>query len=258
MKTKILEFDDNNRTADVYTNSSINAVSVKLSDAEDEFNESLFEHMDGQTRLICDFGGGNDSKKISMLQESGIDFTYIIPLTASLAQAKNARDTYNLIEDKTKIVFALNQVHNIDAVKKEFCFFYGSQELSLDSLYEEMGNPKTIIIPHTPLFELAALQGITIGELASIANGIKKEESSTIFFEKANGDKALFKSLRTRYTQALLAANYLNEVMPQLKSLQGNLACLSTKGGAGKSTISFNLFPLIGAEDGKKQTRKVS
>lgn len=246
---KILEIDDNNNS-NIFANSDVvNGLSVKVDGSEDAFTDMLFEQMANDIKLVLDLGGGNDSKAgLKLIKDSAIPFTYIIPVGNSLSQLQNAVDTYNLIDEPDNTIFALNQVTNIDKVKKEWIFWFGSEEFGIESVSEKLNKPKTIFIPRTPLFEISALNGITIAELAKLSDGIPKEKAINIFFKESKGDKDIFKSLNNRYKQSLLAKEYLDLVTKQLKDSVGNpnnIAVVSTKGGVGKSTIAWHLAPII-------------
>lgn len=246
---KILEIDDNNNS-NVFGNSEvIDCMSVKVDGSEDAFTDVLFEQMANGVKLVLDLGGGNDSRAgLKLIKDSGVAFTYIIPVGNSLSQLQNAVETYNLINEPENTVFALNQVNDMDKIKKDWIFWFGSEEFGIDSVSEKLNNPKIIFIPRSPLFELSALHGITISELATIGNGIPREKYLNILFKQSGGDKEIFKSLNSKYKQSVLAKEYLELVMESLKEAVGttkNIAVVSTKGGVGKSTIAWHLAPLI-------------
>ncbi len=254
MTTKIIEIDDNNNS-NVFHNSKLvnNAVSVNLRKGEEAFTDAIFEQMDSGAKIILDFGGGNDGKKgLKIIENFDVNFTYVIPVGNSLAQAQNAVDTYNLIKNKDRVIFALNQINDIKNLKNEWVFWFGSKELGLSSIAEKLGNPSTIFIPRSPLFEIAALIGLTISELADFARDI--ENPTKLFFEQSKGDKEIFKKLMSKHSQAKAAIRYTDSILPILKdSLQNvkNVAVISTKGGVGKSTIAWHLLPAVLREEEK-------
>ncbi len=245
--TKIIEIDDNNNS-NVFKNSNlINAVSVSLKEGEEAFADAVFEQMENNTKIILDFGGGNDSKKgLKIIENFDVDFTYVIPVGNSLAQSQNAIDTYNLIKNKNKVIFALNQISDPSNIKNEWCFWFGSKELGLESIEAKLNNPKIIYIPRSPLFEISALAGLTICELADFARKI--ENPTQLFFKQSKGDKTIFKRLMAKHSQAKAAVRYVDSILPILNDSlgqQSNIAVISTKGGVGKSTIAWHLLSAL-------------
>jgi hypothetical protein len=242
---KIIEIDGNNNSNVFKNSTTINAVSVTLKNGEEAFADAIYDQMQNNTKIIIDFGGGDDSRRgINIIQNFDVSFTYIIPLNNSLAQIKNALDTYNLIRDKSKVIFALNQINNFKDIKKEWCFWFGNKELGLESAYDKLLNPTTIYIPKTPLFEISALSGYTITELANFARGI--ENATKLFFNQAKGDKEIFLKLASKHSRAQAAIKYVDSILIMLKEVlqdANNVAVISTKGGVGKSTIAWHLLP---------------
>lgn len=246
MTVKILEIDDNN-SSNVFTNSSsVDSMSVTVRDGEKAFTEMLFEQMANGTKLLLDLGGGNDSKAgLGYIRDSGLEFTYVIPVGNSLAQLQNALDTYNMIGDPKNTIFAINQVHDIKNIKEEFLFWFGSEEYGIEPFCEKVSKSKTIFIPFSPLFEIAAMNGLTVADLAEFSKGIPKDKSISILYKESGGDKATFTKLSQQYKQSIRAAEYLDAFVTPIKEVfknTKNIAVVSTKGGVGKSTISWHLL----------------
>ncbi|MDD2448445.1 MAG: hypothetical protein PHS42_03655 [Sulfurimonas sp.] len=247
-KVRILEIDNNNNSNVFYNSQVVDSVSVKVEGAEEAFSDMMFEMMADDIRLVCDLGGGDDSKAgLKIISSSGIPFIYLIPIGNSLAQLQNAYDTYNMIGDPENTIFVLNQATSIEKAKEEFVFWYGSDKYGTEAFCDKIKNPKTIVVPRTPLFELAAMDGVTISELAQFGDGIEKADAMSLFFEKSGGDKEVFKNLKRKYDQSKLAREYLDGVLSQFKKLIKDTNCIavaSSKGGVGKSTISYHLAGL--------------
>lgn len=246
---KILEIDNNNSSNVFHNSTMIDSVSVKVDGAEEAFSDLLFEQMANGAKIVVDLGGGDDSRAgLKIIKNTGIKFTYLIPVGNSLAQLQNAYDTYNLIGNAENTIFILNQATSVEKVKDDFLFWFGSEKYGINPFINKLDNPKTIVLPRTPLFELSAMVGITIYELAQFSNGISKEKSIGIFFKESNGDREIFKSLKRKYDQSILAKEYLDGVVSQFKELTKgtkNIAVISTKGGVGKSTIAWHIAGLI-------------
>jgi MinD-like ATPase involved in chromosome partitioning or flagellar assembly len=246
---KIIEIDDNNNS-NVFNDTSFESVSVTTKHGKDTFRKAIFEQMvDESNYIIIDAGGGNDSKMVleTLAKEgSSDDFLYVIPVTNSLSQAKNAIDTFSLINKPEQTLFVLNQVH--ESAEEEFLFWFGNDELGIESVEEQLGQKVNfVILKRSPIFELAASNGFTIEQLAEIARAIETKDTNKLFFEQSNGDMQTWQKLKNQYEQSQMADEYLIENLDALKqAVSGfrNVAVVSTKGGVGKSTLSWHLLPL--------------
>ncbi|MBL1242802.1 MAG: hypothetical protein COA39_000120 [Sulfurimonas sp.] len=246
---KIIEIDDNNNS-NVFLETDFKAVSVTTKEGKDAFRKAIFEQMvDESNQIIIDAGGGNDSILVleTLEKEGSADnFLYIIPVTNSLSQAKNAIDTYNLIGKPEQTLFVLNQVHT--SAEEEFLFWFGNAALGIPSVAEKLDHsPNYVTLRRSPIFEIAASNGYTIDQLASIAREIDSQDVNKLFFEESNGDIDVWTKMKHQYEQSQMADEYLLENLAALKeAIKGfkNLAVVSTKGGVGKSTLSWHLLPL--------------
>ncbi|ABB44902.1 hypothetical protein Suden_1625 [Sulfurimonas denitrificans DSM 1251] len=251
MKTIILEIDDNNNSNVFHKSQVIESKSVVISDGEEAFGEMLFEQMSTGSNLIVDLGGGNDSKKgLEIIKKADRgDWTYIVPVGNSLSSAKNAKDTFELIGRPENTVFALNQVYDMSTIRKDWMFWFGNKALGISSLFEELNNPKTIMIPLNPFFEIAATAGYTVGEFAQICEPfLEMPDIREVMFEKSGRDKNKYLKLWGQYCQSVEAKNTLDKFMPQIADTLGqpsNIAVCSTKGGVGKSTLSHHVLSLL-------------
>lgn len=247
-KVRIIEIDDNNNS-NIFKNANFEAVSVTTSKGDEVLQDALFEQIASDCSIILDSGGGNDSRKVlKLLADSGEsdNFTYLIPMNNSRAQIQNAKDTYELINKPDRCIFILNQVHKLDQVEKEFLFFFGDKNLGIAPAFKQKVN--YVVIGYSPAFELAALHGQTISQLATIAEKLEGQEVKTLFFEQSGGDKQKYMNLFSKYRQSQLAYEYLKTALPPLAEVlknSQNVCLANTKGGVGKSTISWQLVSYI-------------
>lgn len=218
----IIEIDDNNNTTDVFTNSNLfkSQRSVRLHESEKALDEAIFSMMSNSNDLIIDAGGGNDTRAvIDIVKKSGLDTTYIVPVTNSLSQAKNAIQMAELLYGEN-IVYALNNVYDPHKIDKEFLFWYGSEDLGLSSLKDEVKAVKTIIVPHTPLFEIAStIHRQTIADMAQIAIQINPAEARQEIFKKANGNREAYVKMFGYYRQGLGAKEYIEKYVNSINLL---------------------------------------
>ncbi|MFA6177924.1 MAG: hypothetical protein WC694_03490 [Candidatus Paceibacterota bacterium] len=254
---RIIEIDDNNDTSTCFKNNTdFEMVSISTKDGDEAFQDAIIKSFQSQDDfyLGIDSGGGLDSRKVlEIIKDNELedDFLYIIPVMNSLSSAKNAIDTYKLVNDHKNTLFVLNNVYNPSEIEKEFLFFFGSKDFGLDSLYEALKKPAIAIIEHTPLFEIAALNGVTIKQLGDISKSFEAtgKNKNEILFEKSGGDSEKFKQLDNQYKQSKKCNEYLSRNLDQLKKIiqksgKKKVCICSTKGGVGKSTIAFHILPL--------------
>lgn len=253
---RIIEIDDNNNTSKSYkNNTSFEMLSVDTSQADEAFQDAILKgfELEKSLNLIIDAGGGNDSKLVlNTISENELsdEMLFIIPVMNSMSSASNAIETFQLINKPENTILVLNNYMTQD-VKKEFLFFFGSKDYGIDSLYEALAEPNIVAIPNTPLFEIAALNGMTISQMAQISKDISAQDVPyrELFYKESGGDEAEFKRLDNQYKQSKKARLYIEQNLPALaeaveSSGKNKICVVSTKGGAGKSTLSFNLLPL--------------
>lgn len=242
---KWIMIDDNNQVE--FNNSELDSINVTVKDGEQAVRDAFFESMAEGKSIIVDLGGGNDARKgLEIVKNSGLEFTYIIPVSNSLLQAKNALDTYNLIGGDN-VIFALNMVEDIKYIEKDWVFWFGDQALGIESIYENLGKPQVVYVPRSIIFELSALEGMVIEDLARFSQSIPKEKKGKIFFEQSGGNKEKFDKLDITWTRSKMADNYLQDFKSQISHIapSQNICIASTKGGVGKSTISWHLGHLF-------------
>lgn len=247
-KVRIIEIDDNNNS-NIFEDVEFEAVSVTTQDSDEAFQDALFDQIADDYNIVLDAGGGNDAKKVLMMLEKANEadnFTYLIPVGNSRAQAQNAKDTFDLIDRPEQCVFVLNQVHDLKKVEKEFLFFFGDDKLGVKPAFEN--EVEYIALGFSPAFELAAAVGKTIGNLAEVADKLQGQNIRELFYAQSDGNKDEFKKLYAQYGQSQMAHEYLEHNFPALvEKLKGvkNVCVVSSKGGVGKSTISWHLITKI-------------
>lgn len=217
----LVEIDDNNNTSSVFTKSvklEKKIRSVKISKGSEAFDEAVFDTMKDGCNIIIDAGGGNDSIAVieMLLKEADSEnLTFIIPLMAGRAQLQNALDTYELVKDR-KVVFVLNS----GASKDDFVFWYGSDKYDLPGVDKKIQKLPTAFIPSTPLFDLAALDGEVIADIAVSAYLYgSASEVTNVFFDLANGDKEEFKRLKSRHRIAVAAKDFIENDLAEFKKV---------------------------------------
>jgi len=219
----ILEIDDNNRSNIFRDSEYINRFeSIKLKECESKLEEITFDLLENndEEALVIDCGGGNDTRQIlDQIQDlnlSGIaDVTYIIPVMNSLIQAQNAIDMARILHGD-KIVFALNGVYDILNLTQDWLFWFGSETLGLESFYEKLDKPKTIIVPHSPIFELAAIHRQTISDFASLARKYSISEYQKNLFDMHKGDKSTYLKKLKEYRQRKMAKDVLDSFVDEI------------------------------------------
>lgn len=248
-KVKLIEIDDNNNS-NIFEDVSFEMVSVTTREGDEVLEDALFEQMADDVKICLDAGGGNDCRTVlkTLKNKNEIDnFYYVIPIGNSRAQIQNAKDTYDLIDCPDNCVFILNQVHDLEDIKKEFLFFFGNEKLNIESAFD-LEKVKYLTIPYSPVFELAAMHGKTVSQLAEMARKLDGIDIKSLFYEESNGDKTEFKRLYSQHKQSKMAEDYLDDLLPKLeKEFENvkNICIAQTKGGVGKSTLSAHLFTHI-------------
>lgn len=243
---KILEIDDNNNSNIFKNSEEVDGQSVKVKNGDSILTDLIYDYFDKKDQIVVDAGGGNDSTAtIELIKDTGVPFTYIVPVGSSMAQLENAKATYDLIGDPKNTIFALNGVHDLDNLENEFPFWFGNVELGIESFAQTVKSD-ALIIKYTPLFELAALDGITINELAQFSDGLDKAQALDILYKESK-ERTEFKRMKNKWTQSIQSVRYLDEILKQFKKIktQRNIAVVSTKGGVGKSTIAWHLAKFI-------------
>lgn len=245
MIKKIVEIDDNNNS-NVFKELGVESVSVTTDKSDEAFGEAMLEQCRGDIdRLIVDAGGGNDTKKVlNSISDMKDEFLFIIPIGKSMSQLKNAIDTYELINLPDNTVFCLNNVSDISKVEDEFLFWYGSKELGIKK--SKYIDAPTLLLEYTPFFEIAASKGLTISQLAELYQLFGNNPYKAII--EATDEKEEQSRLMEQWRMAKFAHNYLENNLEQFKNLTDNfdkICVCNTKGGVGKSTISWQILTAI-------------
>ncbi len=203
---KIFEIDDNN-DSNFFTNSSIikpeTCQTVRTND-KNIVSKIVVETIAGDTKIIVDGGGGNDSRKaISLIKSVGDDVRklWLIPFDRNIDNFKSAIETSELINDHTNTVFVLN---GYSQDKNEFDWFYSKY---IDNFVE---------VPYSDLFHFAQEQKLTIYDLSLISKTLTKSAAKELLRNKFTIDGILdsdkFIEAFNEYLKSEKAAELLNEI----------------------------------------------
>jgi len=222
---KIVELDDNNDSL-VFENSEIftqdNIKSLKLKDKEQALSDMLFDLMsDDSMDYIVDIGGGNDTFEVlDALKSTNLEKTYYIPTTRIKKYLKNAVDTFEYIKDEENTIFALNQYTNLENIKDEFLYFFGSKKMGVNPVDEKLLNSKYIPVPFSNYIQIAEDDEMSLFDLASISMQMQEDDARKIFFEEANGSREHFHQMMVRYWNSQKAAQDLLEISQNFNNIQ--------------------------------------
>lgn len=203
---KIFEIDDNN-DSNFFTNSSIikpdRCQTVRTTD-KNIVAQIVVETIAGDTKIIVDGGGGNDSRKtISLIKSVGDDVRklWLIPFDRNIDNFKSAIETSELIADPQNTVFVLNGYSND---KSEFDWFFSKK---IENYIE---------IPYSDLFHFSQEQKYTVHDLALISKTVAKSDIKNLLRDKFTKDGVLnsgkFIEAFNEYLKSEKAAELLNEV----------------------------------------------
>ena len=222
----VLEIDKHN-VSDVYTRSKLieRRESITLSECATRLEEISFELLDSSHAgvLVIDCGGGDDTitvlKQVKELALDELaDVTYIVPVMNSLSQAKNAVDMSIYLAGK-RVVFALNNIADFQKIQKDWVFWYGNEYLGIESYSAKLEDPECIYVPASPLFELAALYNVTIGDFAKPAEEISMSEYQKAVFEENKDDKPKYISLLQKFRRNVEAKQFLDSFVPSVRDI---------------------------------------
>lgn len=220
---EILEIDDNNQS-NIFKESSFikRFESIKVKECESKLEEITFKLLDETEEvLVIDCGGGNDTKDVlksinELDLESLSQVTYIIPIMNSLIQAKNAEFMAHILKDKN-LIFALNGVNSLSNLQKDWLFWFGSEAMGLESYFKKLNEPRTIIIPYSPLFELAALSRMSISDYSQMARKTDMATFQKKLFQKYKDDKEMYLSKLREYRRSKNAKDFLDSFIEDIK-----------------------------------------
>ena len=222
----ILEIDNNN-ISNIYSKSELIArsESITLNECNSRLEEISFELLDTSSSgvLIIDCGGGDDTVTVlKQVKELALDeladVTYIVPVMNSLSQAKNAIDMSVYLADK-RVIFALNNITSFQTIQKDWVFWFGDEYLGIESYYEKLEEPECIYVPASPLFELAALYNVTIGDFSKPAENVTMAQFKKELFEETKTDKALFISSLQKFRRNVAAKQFLDSFVPSVRDI---------------------------------------
>jgi len=215
---KIIELDDTNNSLK-YANSDFlngeNSKSLKLKNKGEAISDMLFDLMsDESIEYIIDIGGGNDTFEIlDAIKSIEIEKTYYVPLLKIKKYMPNAEDTFNYIDDPDNTIFVLNQYAKLEDLKDEFLYFFGDEKKGVKKVSNYFKNNNFIAVPYSNYIQIAEDEEMTFFDLASISTDLPESEARKIFFEKAEGDRAEFFKMMTRYWNSQEAVKVLDEIV---------------------------------------------
>ncbi|WP_331775023.1 nucleotide-binding protein [Sulfurospirillum sp. 1612] len=220
---EILEIDDNNRS-DIFKNSGYikRFESIKVNECENKLEELTFTLLeDTEDVLIIDAGGGNDTKSVlKAIQDLDLKeiakVTYIVPIMNSFVQAKNAVDMAKILKDEN-IIFALNAVEDISKIKQDWLFWFGDESLGLESYFEKLGKPQTVIIPRSSFFELASLSRMTISDFAQQARAVDLATFQKVAFNEHKNNKELYLKELREFRASKRSKDFLDSFIDTIK-----------------------------------------
>ena len=220
---EILEIDDNNQSNIFVDSMSIkNFESIKVDECKDKLEELTFRLLDDtEETLVIDCGGGNDTKQIlEQIKELNLDefakVTYLVPIMNSFMQAKNAEDMSRLLRDKDTL-FIFNGVVNTDTVKDDWIFWFGSEKFGIESYHEKLNKPRTLSIPASPYFEIAALSRKTISDFAKPARDMTLVDFTKDLFKKHSNNKEQYLKELRAFRRYKAAKDFLDEIIDDIK-----------------------------------------
>lgn len=222
----ILEIDNNN-ISNIFTKSELIArsESITLSECSSRLEEVSFELLDTSNSgvLVIDCGGGDDTIKVlKQVKELALDeladVTYIVPVMNSLAQSKNAMDMSLYLAGK-RVVFALNNISSFQTIQQDWVFWFGNEYLGIESYSEKLEEPECFYVPSSPLFELAALYNVTIGDFAKPAENITMAEFQKALYEETKTDKAQFLAALQRFRRNVAAKKFLDSFATSVRTI---------------------------------------
>lgn len=222
----VLEIDKHN-VSDVYTHSNLieRRESISLNECATRLEEISFELLDSSNAgvLIIDCGGGDDTiavlKQVKELALDELaDVTYIVPVMNSLSQAKNAVDMSLYLAGK-RVVFALNNITSFQTIQKDWVFWFGNEFLGIESYSAKLEEPECIYVPSSPLFELAALYNVTIGDFAKPAEEMTMSEYQKAVFKETDGDKEKYIGAIQKFRRNVEAKQFLDSFVPSVRDI---------------------------------------
>jgi len=160
-EVQLIEFDDENKDSETFSNSKIRSTQVEIGDGTD-VDEVLKDTLlvPNDKNLVIDVGGNKTTtiiieglKKTRLYRK--IDL-FIIPMSGGYQDLKNAEKTYELIKDfGVPVIFALSRVRN----PKRLQFQYGD-------FFRAFPNEKYLILSESDVVDLSRQNAKSIYEIA--------------------------------------------------------------------------------------------
>lgn len=216
-KFKLIELDNNNSSL-LFKNSKVmsqdSIKSLKIDKKDEAVADMLFDLMDDpDINYIVDIGGGDDTSAIvQKLKQVNRPKTWIIPTTKIKKYLANAVATHDEINDPDNTVFCLNMYSDFAKIQKEFIYFFGDGKIGIKSYSPIFAKARTIGIPFTHHFEIAADDEQTIYDLAAISRETTQEQAETEFYAAAKGDREKFHKMMMMYWRSQEAAQVFSEI----------------------------------------------
>ena len=160
-EVQLIEFDDENKDSETFSNSKIKSIQVEIGDGtdiEEVLKNTLLVSND--ENLVIDIGGNKtttiiiDGLKKTRLYRK-IDL-FIIPMSGGYQDLKNAEKTYEMIKGfGVPVIFALSRVRNPKRLK----FQYGE-------FFKVFPNEKYLILKESDVIDLSRRNAKSIYEIA--------------------------------------------------------------------------------------------
>jgi len=160
-EVQLIEFDDENKDSETFSNSKIRSTQVEIGDGTD-VDEVLKDTLlvPNDKNLVIDVGGNKTTtiiieglKKTRLYRK--IDL-FIIPMSGGYQDLKNAEKTYELIKDfGVPVIFALSRVRN----PKRLQFQYGD-------FFRAFPEANYLILTESDVVDLSRRNGKSIYEIA--------------------------------------------------------------------------------------------
>lgn len=214
---KLIEIDNNNSSL-LFKNSKVltkdNTKSLKIDQKDEAVTDMLFDLMsEPYMDYIVDIGGGDDTYPIAKkLKQVNRPKTWIIPTTKIKKYLQNAVATFEEINDPDNTVFCLNMYSDFSKITKEFMYFFGDSKIGIKPYSPIFAKARTIGIPFSHHFEIAADDEQTIFDLASISLETTQQEAETEFYNAAGGDREKFHKMMMMYWRSQEAAQVFAEI----------------------------------------------
>lgn len=214
---KLIELDNNNSSL-LFKNSKVmtrdNIKSLKIDKKDEAVADMLFDLIsEPDMSYIVDIGGGDDTYPIvEKLKQVNRPKTWIIPTTKIKKYLANAVATFEEIDDPDNVVFCLNMYSDFAKIQKEFMYFFGDSKIGIKPFSPIFAKSRTIGIPFSHHFEIAADDEQTVLDLANISRETTQEEAETEFYNAAGGDREKFHKMMMMYWRSQEAAQVFAEI----------------------------------------------